>query len=189
MSHARLRPSLHTALCWTLTLTLLVALVSLLLAPPFAAQRALRERMQELAFQKSRFATQLARLDAAANATAPMLDPGLLLAPAPIANATADLQARVSALLARHGARIASMQVLPPQPDTPLAVIGVRLQCQIKMTELQALLHALATHRPLLLQSNLTIQAQPILSEGRFRQTHDQLDVSLDLLAFGAVLR
>lgn len=188
MTDRRLRPALHATLAWTLAVAFITTLWSLVLAPPLARQRELRERLPELSYQKERLAAQIARLDTASAAAAPLLDPALLLSPAPATHAAAELQARVSALLAQHDARVNSMQVLPAYPDTPLAVIGLRLQFQIRMADLQTLLHALATQRPLLLQDNLTTQAQHVLSGEHFALATDLLDVSLDVLAFGAAV-
>lgn len=185
MSHANLRPSLHAALSWTSLLAVLVTLWQLIAAPPLAAQQELRQRVAALSRIKARLAAEIARADESPGGSLPTLDPSVLLAPMPAAHAAADLQARLSAVLQQHRAQIASVQVLPPQPGTPLAVLGLRLQFRIALDDLQPLLHALAMQRPLLLQNNLTIQAQQMLSGEKFTLANNQLDVLLDVLAFG----
>lgn len=114
---------------------------------------------------------QAARLELAAGsavAAAPadrQGEPPAMLAGTSEAVALANLQASVTAVLARHGVRPQTMRMLPPLERDSMRLAGLQLEVSTSMETMQRLLHALEAARPVLFIEQLTLE--PRLQPGR----------------------
>ncbi len=73
----------------------------------------------------------------------------------------ANLQHMVQQQVSRQGGRVLSTRVLPARQTSTLESVSLQLVCQIDITGLQALVHALTQHQPLLFFEQVHIQARP----------------------------
>ncbi len=73
----------------------------------------------------------------------------------------ASLQARVDAVAANEGIRLSSVTVLPPRMENGLRLVGIEVQVQTGMKQLQSLLYTLETQKPPLFVGMLQISRAP----------------------------
>lgn len=147
-------------------------------AEQLATREALARRMAALVATLP----QLQRAAADGSGTVPeLLDGGT------DAVAAAALQQRVQDMAASSGARLASMEVLPPQQKGPYREIGVRVALNAPWPVLVRLLGAVAEARPRMLVDDLQLRAAPavvVVAAAGGRAPEAALDASLGVFAF-----
>jgi hypothetical protein len=111
---------------------------------------------------------------------AQLADRALVLPATSDGGATAQIQRRVEQLLGEAGARLSSVQALPPLSADGLRRVGLRLQFSADTPSLQAILHDLEFGRPALVLENVFIHARSDRAVGVVRP----LTVRLDIFAF-----
>ncbi len=147
---------------------------------------ALSRSEQKLAAAKAqvllyRRATERDSAAAADAGNASALDPLLLTGASPAA-AAAYLQQRVGTVASESGAILLSFELLPPVTagDAPLQVVAGRMRVTANTQSLRALLHALESHRPLLLLDNIFVRAR----SDQDTVPGGHLDAQLDVLGY-----
>lgn len=95
----------------------------------------------------------------------------------------AALQARVNAVAADEGIRLSSVTVLPPRVDDALRLVGIEIQLQTGLKQLQGLLFTLEAQQPPLFVGMLQITRA---ADSKVRP-HRELDARLTL--FGATTK
>jgi general secretion pathway protein M len=73
----------------------------------------------------------------------------------------ANLQHVVQQQVSRQGGRVLNTRVLPTRQSSALESVSLQLVCQIDVTGLQTLVHALTQHQPLLFFEQVSIQVRP----------------------------
>lgn len=104
----------------------------------------------------------------------------LLMPPASDGAAAARLQSRMEKTIEGAGARLSSVQALPPQPVGTLRRIGLRLLFSADTESVRGVLHALEYGRPVTVLDNVFIHARTDKAVG----TVQPLTVRLDVFAF-----
>jgi len=150
-----------------------------------------RQPLEEDGFRLQRFLQTAARKDALQQQVERLRQQhqaqGYLLAHTTPALASADLQQRVSALVAQHGGQLRSTQVAPVQLEENYARIGIRVQMTGALDTLLNLFYELEAGRPLLQLDNIRITPQ---RRRRFRHGQEQaepavmLNINFDLIGY-----
>lgn len=104
----------------------------------------------------------------------------LVMKPASDGVAAARLQSRMEDMIERAGARLSSVQALPPQPVGTLRRIGLRFLFAADTESVRTVLHALEYGRPVAVLDNVFIHARSEKAVG----TIQPLTVRLDVFAF-----
>ncbi len=94
--------------------------------------------------------------------------------------AVANLQSRMEHTIERAGARLTSVQALPPEPTGTLRRIGVRLQFVADAQSLREILYALEYGQPVTTIDNVFVHSRSSKAVGVNRP----LTVRLDVFAF-----
>ena len=143
----------------------------------FEKTRELRQVLagyQQVARQAESLRTQLDKSEA---------DGGLgslVMTPASDGVATARLQSRMERMIEKAGARLSSVQALPPQPMGTLRRIGLRLLFAADTGSVRTVLHAVEYGRLVTVLDNVFILARSEKAVG----TVQPLTVRLDVFAF-----
>lgn len=104
----------------------------------------------------------------------------LVMTPASDGVVTARLQSRMERIIEKAGARLSSVQALPPQPLGTLRRIGLRLLFAADTGSVRTILHALEYGRPVTVFDNVFIHSRSEKAVGRVQP----LTVRLDVFAF-----
>lgn len=104
----------------------------------------------------------------------------LLMTPSSDGAAAARLQRRMEDMIEGAGARLSSVQALPPLPVGTLRRIGLRLLFAADAVSVRSVLHALEYGRPVTVLDNVFIHARSDKAVG----TVQPLTVRLDVFAF-----
>lgn len=109
----------------------------------------------------------------------------LLLPGESSAAAAAYLQQRMDAVATDGGALLLSFELLAPEntDDTPLQMVTGRIRVTANTQSLRALLHALESHRPLLVLDNVFVRAR----SDQDSVPGGHLDVQMDVSGFRQV--
>jgi hypothetical protein len=99
----------------------------------------------------------------------------------------ADLQTRLSALIAAHNGELSSARALPAQTHDGLAYLGLGLQIRAEMKSVQEILHAIETGRPLLFVERADLRLDERgAAAGRARNVESIAPMVLDIAVYGA---
>ena len=188
--HGRLFPWLHTLLAWLLLVLVLSAVGSGLVWPAWA-QRIEHKQQQELLLRRiHNYQKQLARR--------PALEAELtkleyttatnrqLLDQPTAALAAAELQRQVRSLVERHGGRLQSSSVLPPQGQKMEAAfqrISLTLRLREDLSQLSRSLYELDQNSPRIFLDKLLIHHLSQSRKSSLRR-RPQLEIQLELSAF-----
>ena len=104
----------------------------------------------------------------------------LVMTPASDGVVTARMQSRMERIIEKAGARLSSVQALPPQPMGGLRRIGLRLLFAADTGSVRTIFHALEYGRPVTVLDNIFIHARSEKAVG----TVLPLTVRLDVFAF-----
>lgn len=145
-----------------------------------------QQRLQAASAQLSIYSQTLARSTAgAADTGGENRLAGLLLPGTSMAAAAAYLQQQTGGLAAHSGALLLSFELPPPLDagEAPLQAVSGRIRVTANTTSLRALLHALESHRPLLLLDNVYVRAR----SDQDTVPGGHLDVQMDVTGYRQV--
>ena len=98
----------------------------------------------------------------------------------------ADLQARLSSLIATRGGELNSAQALPPKARDGLDYLGLRLNVRAEMKTVQEILYALETGAPLLFVERAALRLDERTGGDRGRSTESIAPMSVEVDIYGA---
>lgn len=185
---------LRQALAVLILLALLGGLLGLILLPLVERWRGDEERIASLRQRLETYERVAANLPQQQERLSQLRqgDPlqGLVLAEQRPALAAAELQQRVSELIAQSGGQVVSTQILNREDDKAvLPSVGLKVHMRGETEQLVRVLHGLAYNRPLLLVDSLLVLSNPRLDMQRIyraseREVLPALDVTFEVLAF-----
>ena len=167
------------------------AVAGLLVVP---VQMFFAERDEQIASQRSVLARlaavagQQTRVEAVVRETDAQVDTGEFLAGTNEGVIVADLQTRLKATAEAGGARLRSVQSLPPKRRDEVRYVGARLDIYGPMAAIQRTLHAIEAGIPYLFVDAAVVRATPTVSAQALSNANAQepmIDAQLDV--FGAV--
>ena len=154
------------------------ALLVLPLASHFGELRADIARQRDLLARFEAFAANKGAAEDLAGRSQAAMQSGIFLAGETDALRTANLQALITDIAVKHGARLSSARALPAQERDGLRFIGVQAELDADMPRLQAIMLAFEAQRPYLFIQSL--QVAPV--SGR-RPDSDELKVRFGIVA------
>jgi len=99
----------------------------------------------------------------------------------------ADLQTRLSALIAARNAELSSARALPPKSRDGLDYLGLGLQIRAEMKSIQEVLHAIETGTPLLFVERADLRPDERgAAAGRARNQESVAPMMLEIAVYGA---
>jgi hypothetical protein len=99
----------------------------------------------------------------------------------------ADLQTRLSALIAARNAELSSARALPSKTRDGLEYLGLGLQIRAEMKSVQEILHAIETGTPLLFVERADLRLDERgAAAGRARNVESVAPMVLDIAVYGA---
>jgi Type II secretion system (T2SS), protein M subtype b len=99
----------------------------------------------------------------------------------------ADLQTRLSALIAARNAELSSARALPPKSRDGLDYLGLGLQIRAEMKDVQDILHAIETGTPLLFVERADLRLDERgPAAGRTRNAESVAPMVLEIAVYGA---
>ncbi len=179
----RVSPLLHRLAAVALLIAAMGALFALLVLPligHFGGLRAEIARQRETLGRFEAFAANRETAEIQAERSRAAMAGDLFLPGETDALRAANLQALVTEIAERHGARLSSTRALPVQEQESLRLIGVQAELDTDMKRLRAILEAVEARRPAMFVQS--VQIAP--SAGR-RRDSDELKVRFGIV--GAV--
>lgn len=146
-----------------------------------ASQRTLLARFNAVAAQQTRVETAVHEVDA-------QVEHGEFLGGTNEGVIVADLQTRLKAMAEAAGARLRSVQSLPPKTREEVRYVGARLDVYGPLAAIQRTLHAVETGKPYLFVDAAVVRAAPPVNMQGLPNTPTQepvIDAQFDV--FGAV--
>jgi hypothetical protein len=183
---ARVSPLLHRLAALALLVAAVGAAFALLVLPligHFGGVRAEIGRQRETLGRFEAFAANREAAEAQAERARAAMNGGLFLPGETDALRTASLQALVTEIAEKNGARLSSTRALPVQEQEGLRLIGVQAELDTDMKRLQAILAAVEARRPALFVQS--VQIAP--SAGR-RRDSEELKVRFGIVGAVAAL-
>ncbi|MBV8755024.1 MAG: hypothetical protein JO328_19380 [Hyphomicrobiales bacterium] len=146
-----------------------------------ASQRTLLARFDAIAAQQT-------RVEAAVHEADAQVDHGEFLAGTNEGVVVADLQTRLKAVADAAGARLRSVQSLPPKTREEVRYVGARLDVYGPLAAIQRTLHAVETGNPFLFVDAAVIRtAPPVNMQGLPNATAQEPVIDAQFDVFGAV--
>jgi general secretion pathway protein M len=145
-----------------------------------AAQRALRARLTAIAAQESRVQAVARQADA-------QVEHGEFLVGTNEGVIVADLQTRLKALAEAAGARLRSVQSLPPKSKDDVRYVGARLDVFGPVEAIQRAIYAVETGKPYLFVGVAVIRAAPPVNTQGLAHVAAEPKIDAQLDIFGAV--
>jgi hypothetical protein len=166
--NGRFPPMLHRAAAVALLFAVIGAVFALVVMPlagHFSALRAGIAEQRELLGRLEGFATNKPAAEAAAAQAKTAMAGGILLGGETDALRAATLQALLTGIAEKNGVRLSSMRALPAREQDGLRLIGVQAEFETGLKQLQSIIDAVETRRPLLFIES--VQIAPLASRGR----------------------
>jgi hypothetical protein len=183
---ARISPVLHRLAAVALLVAIAGAAFALLALPligHFAGLRAEIARQRETLGRFEAFAANREAAEAQAERARAAMNGGMFLPGETDALRTANLQALVTEIAEKNGARLSSTRALPVREQEGLRLIGVQAELDTDMKRLQAILAAVEARRPALF-----VQSVQIAPSAARRRDSDELRVRFGIASAVAAL-
>lgn len=185
---ARLSAYRHQILALLLTAGVALAIYVVLVMPAIDARAEYRERLataqeQHAAYVRAAGEVPALRKEIAKIRVSNRRDTGFFNSMPP-ALAAAQLQQRLKSLIEKHGATLASTQVISDSSDSPFRKVAIRVQMRAGVKPMTAIFYELAHSVPVLLTDNVMIQSRNTGDSGTSGVQNGLLDVRFDVYGY-----